>query len=24
MQSFDYRVGDRIPEEQWKKLYLYD
>ncbi|MFF2320869.1 DUF930 domain-containing protein [Agrobacterium sp. NPDC058088] len=24
IQSFDYRVGDKIPEEQWKKLYLYD
>jgi hypothetical protein len=24
IQSFEYHVGDRIPEEQWKKLYLYD
>ncbi len=24
IQSFDYRVGDKIPEAQWKKLYLYD
>ncbi len=24
IQSFDYRIGDKIPEEQWKKLYLYD
>lgn len=24
IRNFDYKVGDKVPEEQWAKHYLYD
>ena len=24
IMSFDYKIGDKVPKEQWEKYYLYD